>query len=76
MNDKTNADITLEGAKSIADAAVAAGLATAPEDDDGQYTFSPVLKAKLAELGVDTILQLSDEQADAVEAFIAEKAGQ
>lgn len=76
MNDKTNADITLEGAKSIAQAAAAAGLATPPASESEGWMFSPVLKAKLAELGVESILQLNDEQTDAVEAFIAERASQ
>ncbi len=66
--------IPLDRAKSIAESAVAAGLATAPEGDEGAWTFSPVLKAKLADLGVDKIGGLNVDQAEAVEAFIAEEA--
>lgn len=66
--------IPIDRAKSIAEAAAAAGLATAPESDDAAWTFSPVLKAKLADVGVDKIGQLNVDQAEAVEAFIAEEA--
>jgi hypothetical protein len=63
--------ISLDRAKSIADAAAAAGLATPPTNESEGWTFSPVLTAKLADLGVDKLPGMTTEQADAVEAFVA-----
>ncbi|HWA55225.1 MAG TPA: hypothetical protein VG816_13735 [Solirubrobacterales bacterium] len=62
--------ITLDRAKSIADAAVAAGLAEPPTSEHDAYTFSSVLRAKLADEGVERIAQLSTGQAERLEAFI------
>jgi len=72
LTDKTT--ITLDRAQSIADAAVLAGLAQLPANDSDAYRYSPALLTKLAELGVDGLKlpALTPEQADAVEAFIAE----
>lgn len=62
--------IPIDRAKAILEAAKDAGLV---QDDDA---FSPVLKAKLADVGVAKIGALNVDQAEAVEAFIAqEKAG-
>jgi len=72
----TTNKISLDRAQSIVDAAVAAGLAQAPASEAAAYTYSPPLKAKLADLGVDKLLGMTTEQADAVEAFITDKAGQ
>jgi hypothetical protein len=66
--------IPLDRAKTIADTAVAAGLAEAPAADTDAYTRSAVLRAKLADLGVDKLAALDPDQADAIEAFIAEEA--
>lgn len=59
--------IPLDRAKSILEAAKAAGLVN---DDD---SFTPVLKAKLADVGVDKIGALNVDQAEDVERFIAEE---
>jgi hypothetical protein len=69
------ARISLDRAKTIADAAVAAGLATAPASDADAYRYSPDLKAKLSELGVDVLLGLNIEQAEGIAAFIENRAG-
>ncbi|HEX3241116.1 MAG TPA: hypothetical protein VHR18_13400 [Solirubrobacterales bacterium] len=69
-------NITLDRAQSIVDAAVLVGLAELPASEADGYTLAPVLKDKLADLGVDKVAALTPEQADAVEAFIAEQAGQ
>lgn len=68
--------IPLDRARLLADRAVEAGLATWEGDDshDGAFAMSPVLRAKLAELGVEKIGQLNVDQAEAVEAFIAQEA--
>jgi hypothetical protein len=66
--------ITLDRAKALADAAVTAGLAEAPTPERDAYSFSPVLRAKLGDLGVEKITDLNVDQAEAVEAFIAEEA--
>lgn len=66
--------IPLDRAVSIANSAVAAGLAKAPQDDSGIYEFSPVMKAKLADVGAEKVGSLNVDQAEAVEAFIAEEA--
>lgn len=60
--------IPLDRAKLILDAAKSARLAT---QEEGQApSFSPVLKAKLATLGVAQIGQLDVDQAETIEAFI------
>jgi hypothetical protein len=64
--------IPLDRAKSIADAAVAAGLAA--WGTDSAFDATPVLKAKLAELGVTKVGQLNVDQAEDMEAFIAAEA--
>jgi hypothetical protein len=74
--DQHSPRITLDRAKSIVDAAVSAGLADAPASEAAAYAFSPVLMAKLADVGVDKLAALNIDQADAVEAFIAHKASQ
>ena len=69
----TDQRISLDHAKAIVDQAVAAGLAQAPDSDDGTYSFSPVLKAKLAELGVSQIPALNVDQAVEVAVFIGQQ---
>lgn len=63
--------IPLDRAKSIADAAVAATIASWGED--GALVMEPVLKAQLATVGVTKVGQLNVDQAEAVEAFIADE---
>lgn len=70
---ETPPPITLDRARTIADDAVAAGLAETPESEGDAYSFSPVLRAKLADLGVEKIVHLNVDQASQVEAFIAEE---
>jgi len=65
------ASIPLDRVKAIADAAVAADLATPPTGTGDAYVYSPALRAKLADLGIQKPTELTGEQADAVEAFIA-----
>jgi len=76
LNDTST--ISLDRAQSIADAAVLAGLAQLPRNDADAYRYSPALLTKLAELEVDGLKlpAMTPEQADAVEAFITEQAGQ
>jgi hypothetical protein len=62
--------IPLDRAKSIVDQAVAAGLATPPTSEGEAYTFSAVLRAKLADLGADKIGALNVDQAEEIESFI------
>lgn len=67
--------IPADRAKLILDAAADAGLAQI-DPDGGEVTFSPILRAKLADVGVGRIGHLNVDQAEDVEAFIAaEKAG-
>jgi len=63
----------------ILNAAIDAGLASAEQTEaDGPvaYTFTPILKAKLADLGVEKIGALNVDQAEELEAFIAAEAAQ
>ena len=64
--------VPLDRAKAIADAAVEAKLASWGED--GKLSMTPVLKAQLATLGVSQVGQLDVDQAETMEAFIAEEA--
>lgn len=67
--------IPKDRAKAIADAAVAAELASWDQDGDKpKLVMTPVLKARLAQLSVAQIGALNVDQAEAVEAFIAEEA--
>jgi hypothetical protein len=63
-------------AKAIADAAVAAELASWNEQEGKppKLVMTPVLKAKLAQLQVGQIGALNVDQAEAIEAFIREEA--
>jgi hypothetical protein len=63
--------ITLDHAKAIADAAVSCGLATWDQHRDGALSMTPPLKAKLEEQGVEMLAELTEDQAEVVEAFIA-----
>ncbi|HEX6781577.1 MAG TPA: hypothetical protein VF125_06035 [Solirubrobacterales bacterium] len=69
----TDQRISLDHVKAIVDQAVAAGLAQPPASDADAYSFSPVLKAKLGELGVDTIAGLTVDQAVEVAVFIGQQ---
>jgi hypothetical protein len=70
--------IPLDRARLIAEAAVAAGLARWQEGDSAEdvpiLVMSPVLKAKLAELGVSKLGQLTSDTAEALDAFIRAEA--
>jgi len=68
------AAISLDRAKSIAEAAVDANLARWDENRDGALTISTALREKLTEVGVEKIAELKLGRAEAVEAFIAQKA--
>lgn len=60
--------IPLDRAAAIAERAVAVGLAE--KGKGGGYTFGPVMRAKLADVGVQKIGQLNVDQAEDVEAFL------
>ena len=65
--------IPVDRARAIADAAVAAGLAT-PDPDTGLPVPGTVLQARMAQDGVGKFGALNVDQAEGLEAFIAQEA--
>lgn len=61
---KTVTTISLDRAKAVANAAVAAGLATPPGD---RYVYAEEFRTLLSALGVETIMQLDGDQAEELE---------
>ncbi|MBS1842939.1 MAG: hypothetical protein JST53_00850 [Actinobacteria bacterium] len=67
MNAQTPTTITLDRARALANAAVAAGLAQPPRSDGDGYTYSAELRAMLGEYGADLPRQIAPADADALE---------
>lgn len=66
--------IPVDRARLILERALQAGLATPADGPDALPAFTPVLKAKLATLGIEKLGLLNVDQAEDVEAFIETEA--